>query len=370
MRRILDPDLDPEVQMPRHVKDASIETRTARGRLPIRKKPFLRAIGGGLALAYRRLPNGPGTWSARRYLGGRGYHFEVLRTPDGLPVIADDFAEADGVKVMTFNEAVDAVRLWSQEVDAWHAADPGFTIRAVVGSYIEAQEKREGSLGVRSRMRRVLEDPLADSQLATVTADVLERWRERKLAGLVDGTAQRIICDFRAALNVAAKRHRDQLPATLRDAIRDGFSRKGGGPGVVAREHQVLPDADVRRIISAAWEIDAENGWNGDLARFVIALAATGARASQLVRMRVADVQAPQGRLMVPVSRKGRGTKNLSHIGVRVGDDVLSALAPATAGRRGHEVLFMRPYASSAPGAFSPCRAARRGAAAHAASGS
>ena len=32
---------------------------------------------------------------------------------------------------------------------------------------------------------------------------------------------------------------------------------------------------------------------------------------------------------MVPTSRKGRGVKKLSHIGVRVGDDVVEALRPA-----------------------------------------
>ncbi len=47
---------------------------------------------------------------------------------------------------------------------------------------------------------------------------------------------------------------------------------------------------------------------------------------------------------MIPVSRKGSGVKNSSHIGVRVGDDVLAALAKATAGPQGFaEPLFLRP---------------------------
>ena len=105
----------------------------------------------------------------------------------------------------------------------------------------------------------------------------------------------------------------------------------------------MLPDADVRALISAAWEVDAARAWDGDLARIVLVLAATGARFSQIARMTVADVQAAQKRLMIPVSRKGRGVKNSSHIGVRVGDDVLAALAKATAGRKGSEPLFLRP---------------------------
>jgi hypothetical protein len=46
--------------------------------------------------------------------------------------------------------------------------------------------------------------------------------------------------------------------------------------------------------------------------------------------MTTADVQAAQKRLMIPVSRKCRGTKKITHVAVRVGDDVLAALAKAT----------------------------------------
>ena len=111
-----------------------------------------------------------------------------------------------------------------------------------------------------------------------------------------------------------------------------------------AREAQVLPDSDVRAIVSAAWEVDAEGGWDGDLGLIVLVLAATGARFSQIIRMTVADVQVAQKRVMVPVSRKGRGVKHATHIGVRVGDDVLAELAKATAGRKGSEPLFRRPH--------------------------
>ena len=129
----------------------------------------------------------------------------------------------------------------------------------------------------------------------------------------------------------------------MRDVIRDGLASVRGAP-TGTREAQVLPDADVRALVSAAWEVDDEGEWGGDLGRVVLVLAATGARFSQVARMTVADVQVPQSRLMVPTSRKGRGVKALSHIGVRVGADVLAALAKATTGRKGNEPLFLRPH--------------------------
>jgi integrase len=95
----------------------------------------------------------------------------------------------------------------------------------------------------------------------------------------------------------------------------------------------VLADSDIRRLIDSAWEVDKAGGWEGDLARLVIVLAATGARFSQIVRMTVADVQA--SRLMTPVSAKGRGTKSASRYAVPVGEDVIAALRAATVGRKG-----------------------------------
>ena len=109
-----------------------------------------------------------------------------------------------------------------------------------------------------------------------------------------------------------------------------------------ARDKLALPDADIRRIVQAAATVDAEDGWDGDLLRMVLVLSATGARFSQVKRNAVGDVQIAQSRLMVPTSRKGRGKKKASHIGIRIGADVIEALRPAIAGRRAKEPLLER----------------------------
>ena len=147
---------------------------------------------------------------------------------------------------------------------------------------------------------------LAAKPLSALTTNDLSNWREE--LQMAAGTVQRTANDFKAALNAAARRDKAQLPATIRDIIKDGLATRHFAPAV-AREAQSLPDGDVRAIVSAAWEFDAERGWEGDLGRLVVTLAATGARFSQIARMMVADVQAPQMRLMIPVSRKGGGRK-------------------------------------------------------------
>ena len=57
--------------MPRQVRNSSLESRAARGRLRVQHKPFYRLIEPGLHLGYRKLASGPGTWIARRYTASR-----------------------------------------------------------------------------------------------------------------------------------------------------------------------------------------------------------------------------------------------------------------------------------------------------------
>jgi hypothetical protein len=96
--------------MPRQVRDSNLETRSARGRLKARHKPYFRLIEPGLHLGYRKLASGPGTWIARRYSGNGAYVVENLRTPDGALVLADDYEDADDERVFSFAQAQRAAR--------------------------------------------------------------------------------------------------------------------------------------------------------------------------------------------------------------------------------------------------------------------
>lgn len=118
----------------------------------------------------------------------------------------------------------------------------------------------------------------------------------------------------------------------------------------MARDNQILSDTQVACLLKAAREIDVEDHWEGDLFRLVVVLAATGARFSQVARMRVRDVQRTHGRLMVPVSRKGKGKSG--SVPVPVGADVLEALLPAGTGRQGEAPLLERWRNKQVPGSI------------------
>ncbi|TPI51715.1 MULTISPECIES: tyrosine-type recombinase/integrase [unclassified Mesorhizobium] len=325
--------------------DAQITTRNARKQLKPRKKPYCRSLGPTVAIGYQRKQRG-GVWQVVESLGKKRYRVEQIG-------IADDFVEANGATIYDFEQAKSAavarIALW-QVHDRASADGPAPTVRSAAEIYMEMQEARERVLQGKVRLRRdarlrlsrhILSDTIADIELHALKEADLAQWRDRRSADLSVSTVRRIVNDFKAALNAAAVKHRSRLPPDMAIIIKNGLSA-GEAASPLARDQAALPDADVRRIIEASRTVDTEEGWDGDLLRMVVVLSATGARFSQIGRMAVGDVQAAQGRLMVPTSRKGRGTKKTTHIGIRVGADVVELLRPAIMGRQRSEPLLER----------------------------
>ena len=122
-------------------------------------------------------------------------------------------------------------------------------------------------------------------------------WREGLPEELKVTTRQRFANDLKAALNAAWPRlsedRRTLNPAFLA-IVKAGFKAEridDDDDGVsVARDNQILRDEEVGAILQAACEVDQEQGFDGDLYRIVVSLAATGARYAQVRRMRVGDV--------------------------------------------------------------------------------
>ncbi|WP_406858650.1 site-specific integrase [Alsobacter sp. KACC 23698] len=324
------------------LKEAALTTRNARSKLP--SGSHWRSIDPDTHLGYRKGVRG-GRWLVRWYKGSGSYAQATLAT-------ADDAFEADGSDIIDFNQAVSRARAHVEKARAderAEAAGPLATVTSAIHAYLEMREAREranaGSGGLkrdaRSRLQRyVLGTDLAKQPLHRIDETALRQWRKQIPDDLAPASVRRLVNDLKAALNAAALTHRVRLPADLAGTIRAGLK----ADEIVQAEprRQVLSDADVRRMITAAWEADQAGAHDGDVARLILVLAATGARFSQVARMTVADVQPAESRLMVPTSRKGRGPKRTDRIGVRVGDDVIEALRPAISGRKGPEPLLLR----------------------------
>lgn len=338
--------------MAKTLKEAAITTRNARAKLAAGL--HWRGIDPEVHLGYRKGKRG-GVWLVR-WRNGAGYKQETIATAD------DEIDEG----TLDYNAAIRAARevVEKARADAKAEADgPAPTVRLVVEAYAAKRDERDqGRKGrsVRSDARQRLSRyvlgqeargrqpaspaaPIADIQLHALQESDLTEWRDG-LPDIKGTTKQRLINDLKAALNAGYTKHRGRLDPALAGVIKHGLKVESVDADEaipVARENQILTDAQISRLLKVAREVDEEQGWGGDLFRLVVVLAATGARFSQVVRIRVGDVQRPQGRLMVPVSRKGKGGKSGS-TPVPVGVDVLDALLPAVNGRDGDAPLLER----------------------------
>ena len=84
--------------MPRKIRDAKLESRSARLRLPIRKKPYTGpSLARGIMLLYRRNRTN-GTWVIKAANGHGAYWTKGF-------AVAADFEDADGTHILTFHQA-------------------------------------------------------------------------------------------------------------------------------------------------------------------------------------------------------------------------------------------------------------------------
>lgn len=326
--------------MSRTVAETRIQDRAARARLTPRDKPYWRGLSEGVHLGYR-CGQRKGTWVARYMCPERrAYITSALGE-------ADDILDADGREILSYKQAFDAALRWVEIAtrgDPVQDNNPDISVAEAVEAYIAARNARRASQAGRavksdaaSNLNRcVLEDKkLPLIRLADLVESDLRAWQLR-LPRRKPTSLQRVVNDLKAALNMAFAGHRRLLPADLPTVIK--FGLKVDAVEMLTAEHrdnQILTDDQVRRVVAAALAIDPDFGL------LVILLAATGARFSQLARMKVRDVQWEQSRLMVPQSFKGK-KRVLSYTRVQIGQDTVGAVKPAIEGRPGSAPLLER----------------------------
>lgn len=339
-------------------RTSKIDSPSKRARLDPRKNPYWTGISGGrggVSLGYRKLARGAGVWIAKMVAEGH-------RIEEKLGSADDDGAPASA---LTYRSAVTAALDWSkrQYAAAQSAADGSSvpTVRTAVESYVAKRKKRsarEGSNAEGRLTRHVLSDKeFANLALAKLRAAEIESWRGRlRISGLVEidddqgedepkplapSTVNRLMNDLRAALNDAAERHRRELPAHLAAEIKVGTRAMSVTDD--ARK-QLLSDKQIRSAIAAAFEVDEDFG------RLALVAAVTGARHSQMRRLRVGDLQADKLRLMMPGSAKGRSAKARPPVSIPITAETLDKLRPAVTGRQADEPLLERwAYKSVGP---------------------
>jgi hypothetical protein len=233
-------------------------------------------------LGYRKPATGPGSWIARLIRGGARDEHRLGQ--------ADDAGAAP--EALPYAAAVSAAIEWAGRKIATHApadaeVQAPITLRAAVLAYVEDRKARNQRHGrdAETRLGKHLlpAGKLPGKPLAALTERDLSGW-VRGLSGLAPATVDRLLNDAKAALNHAWGQHHRALPAGWRDTVARGLKRAGAsaGKGTASHHRLSLTDADVRRVVEAAFTVDPD----GDFGRLVALLAATGGRLSQVARLR------------------------------------------------------------------------------------
>jgi integrase len=300
---------------------ARLETATARRRLRARRKPYFVTISRGIELGYRRNLGG-GSWSVRCTSRGADWTDRIA--------LADDFEPADGKLILSYWEAIDAARALARGTDMPDSKPP--TVEAAVDSYERDLKIRGADPANARRARKHLTATLATKPVMLLSTQDLRHWRDGLVArGVEPATINRTRAGLRAALELAASLD-DRI--TNRSAFRSGLK---GLPGGKNARRVVLPDADVLRIVEAAYQKDRAFGV------LVEVLAQTGARISQAARLRCGDLQADRAdpRLLMPTSYKGRGQKEKQQVPVPI-TAALAALLAELKGDRPNDPPLLR----------------------------
>jgi integrase len=328
--------------MARLVRDAKLETRTARARLPIGPKPSFRRLEIGFHLGYRRLSGG-GTWIARRFAQhGRYREFRL-----GL---ADDTQDADGVSVLDYAQAQRAARdWWRTELrrEEGHDTRTGpLTVADAVADYLKAFERRGGKSVYNAR--RVAETHISPAlgtlHVAKLTAKRIEDWhhglaekarlvrskagkkpKHREADKSADGirkrraTANRILTVLKAALNHAWK--------AGHVASDDAWRRVRPFRAVETARVRYLSEAECTRLVNAS-EPAFRNLVRGALL--------TGCRYSELAGLRTADFNADAGVVTIRESKAGKPRH------VVLTDEGRRFFSQETAGKLADDSIFTR----------------------------
>jgi integrase len=314
--------------MARKVSFSALESRSARLRLKIRRRPFSGpSLARGILLMYRRNKTN-GTW-VLKVSDGRGAYWTK-----GF-ALADDFEDADGKNVLTFHQAQDQAKRLARGDDGSGDGAP-VTVDGALVSY-KTDLTARGANSYNAEWPRVhLTNALLSRPAALLVATELKKWRDGLLSTMAPSTINRLCGCLCAALEQAAQ-HDKRIQN--RDAWEVGLA---GLPNAQQARNVILNDDTVRAFVGSAYGFDHQFGLLTDT------LAVTGARPSQASRLRVEDLRdhPVRPKLMMPKSAKGgdrnRSQKKLERYSVPITAQLAAKLRVAARGRADHAPLLLQ----------------------------
>ncbi len=319
--------------MARKVRHSSLETRTARLKLAVRRKPYSGpSLARGVALLYRRNKTN-GTWVLKASDGHGKYWTKAIAE-------ADDHDESNGKSILTFFEAQDVAKQLARGEDGSTGTTP-ITVDSALRDYRRDLISRNANPYNADWPRLHLTSVLLAKPVALLTATELKKWRDSLLGTMAPATINRLGRCVCAALELAAQ-HDERIQN--RQAWEVGLAVL---PNAQEARNVIMSDDKVREFVATAYGLDDKFGLLADT------LAITGARPSQAVRLRVEDLHnhPVRPKLMMPKSAKGggrnRSAKKSERYSVPITVQLAAKLKAAAMGRADNAPLLLQSDSSS-----------------------
>jgi integrase len=332
--------------MPRHVKDARIESREARRKLAVQSEPHWRAIVQGAHVGYYKGAR-RGAWLVRWRKPEGGYQKATLGE-------ADDIRDADRVNVLSYpqaqQKALAQITSWQQPPgdDGEAAAGRAWTVADAVAAYerwLAKHRKPTAVRDLRAANRAHIEGPLGKVELAKLTPMKLRHWHEglaekpRRLRTAKGAKEQRYrpIADDPESIRRrrdTANRIRTILFAALNRAFEDG---KVASDSAWRKVKPFRETGSARvRYLSLDECKRLMNACDQEFRKLVRGALVTGSRYGELCRADVGDFNADASTLLIRESKGGTPRW------VALDDAGAAFLAAITAGRPPSAPLFGR----------------------------
>ena len=181
--------------MARKVSFSALESRSARLRLKVRRRPYSGpSLARGISLLYRRNKTN-GTWVLKASDGHGAYWTRGFS-------LADDFEDADAKNVLTFYQAQDAAKKLARGEDGSADSAP-ITVDGALKAYKCDLVARSASGYNADWPRLHLTRALLAKPIQLLTASELKKWRDGLLGKIAPATINRLCGCLSAALALA-----------------------------------------------------------------------------------------------------------------------------------------------------------------------
>ena len=300
--------------MARKPRESSLETRTARDKLPQSKRAYWRQITTGVFVGYAK--GGKRTSWIARWRDADGYREQRI----GIP---DDYADADGEAVLTYGQACDAARSRAAGKETRPAArfiGDAMTVSRAIEEYLAWRRDDRPNSSANETDRIALAHHVVPKfkgrTVNSLTTKEIQTW----LAGVAKsaptvrgpkGSRRKVEADMHdpevmRGRRLTANRVWNVFKAALNHAWRDESNRIESDSAWRRVRPLDIDDAGPPRMLEHDEAVRLLNCAKGDHRNLLHAALLTGARYGELVALRVRDFLPEQGSIVIRQRKTGK----------------------------------------------------------------